>query len=451
MNIQKSKKQVWYPLYTIGDLASGIYSVTPSILLMYYMTNILGIPVALATAAAFLPKIVDLICNPIIGAISDRTSTRLGRRRPFMLFASLLILPSFALIWASPAHSSATISAYFVIGIFSVCTICFSCFVIPFFALNTEIATDYHDRTSLNSYRTMYSMIGCLLAGAGAPMIVQHFGGGKTGYAMMGIVLGATMAVATFITFITAREPARTSVINPPTLRQAWACVSVNRPYLILLSAYFLHIVGAGIAGASLAYFVTYILQRDTDFLSLLFLLYFGMSVLSIPLYVWLGRKVGKFHAYLTALSLVAIFSSAMFFLDATTPLPLLLAVATLANMHEGGIQVFTFSMLADCVRESSTPVGTSTPSAMFNGFFIAGEKLGFATGVLLGGAIFIVSGLIETTEGFVHQPQSALTGIGLSVSVVPAVLNLISSLLFIRYKTFDQRAVQADAHVALP
>jgi len=439
-----STRAVSYPLYTMGDLASGIYSVTPSILLMFYMTNVLGVSVALATIAAVVPKVVDLLSNPVIGTISDRFRSRWGRRRPFILFAAVTIMPSFALIWMSPL-AAPTASAWFVLGTFSLCTLCFGCFVIPFYALSAEIATDYHDRTSLNSIRAVYAMIGCLIAGAGAPFIVAQAGGGRHGYTVLGLVMGAIMAVAVLVTFLNAREPARAVAETVPSLRQTLSALTGNRPFFILLTAYFIHIVASGVTGAALAYFVTYVLGRNTNFISLLFLLSFGATILAIPFWTMLGRRIGKFNTFAIALLVQAVCGACYFGLGGATSMILVAIVAIAAGMAEGGIQVFAFSMMADCIQHQSTREGAVPAEALFSGLFIAGEKLGFAAGALLGGIVFSLSGLIATTEGEIAQPASAVLGVRLAASLIPAAVNLVSVGLFCFYRSFEREVAQVS------
>jgi Na+/melibiose symporter-like transporter len=435
---QGPARLVRYPLYAISDLSTGIYAVTPSILLMFYMTNILGISVGWATAASFLPKVVDVIVGPWIGALSDRSTARLGRRRVFILFGGLTILPTFLLIWTAP-FASPVLSACFIIAAFSVCAVCFSAYVVPYSALNTEVAPRYHDSTSLNSFRATYSMIGALLAGAGSPLIVQALGGGKAGYAAMAGVMGGVMMLSILVTYFFSREPQRH--VQPPRMRLAdmRRCVSDNRPFRVLLLAYFVHIVGSGTVGAGLAYFVTYQLRRDTDFLSLMFFVSFAASILAIPLFAALGKRRGKFFAYGFALCTSALFGTGYFIVGEHTPTSLLILAAALAGISEGGIQVFAFSMLIDSIRHGNASPEAPAAEALMSGLFMAGEKVGFATGVAVAGGIFYLTGLVETTEGFVPQPASAVFGIRLATSLVPVAFHLLSLAIFFAYRSFDR------------
>lgn len=441
MNKAKTSRLVKYPLYTIGDLSSGIYSVTPSILLMFYMTNILGISVGIATIAAFIPKIVDLIANPLVGSLSDRTSTRLGRRRPYIFFAGLTILPTFFLIWSAP-FTAPLMSAFFVVAVFSVFTFCYSSFLVPYCALNSEIATDYHDSTALNSYRAAYSLLGCLLAGAGAPLIVEQFGGGRDGYLAMGAAMGAIMAMSVLVTFFASREPVRPEAPARMTKGEIWLAVVNNRPFMLLLATYFLHVVGASAVSATLAYLVTYVLHRDANSLALLFFLSFSASVAAIPLFVQLGKKVGKSGAFAVALILAALATSGYLMVNGATPFWAVLALAILAGMSEGGIQVFAYSMLSDCIRHGDDRSDEVRSEAILSGIFVAGEKMGFALGALVAGGIFAFTGLVETQDGFTQQPASAIMGILLAASLVPAVLNVLALVVIWFYRSFDARIV---------
>ena len=436
---QSRKRTVWYPLYTVGDLSSGIYAVTPGILLMFYMTSVLGIPVAVATIASFVPKIVDLIAGPVIGALSDRSTSKIGRRRSYVLYGGLTILPAFTLLWASP-FTSPMWAATFVVLAFCLCSLCNTSFSVPYCALNAEITTDYHDGTVLNSYRAFYSMVGCVIAGAGAPVLVEYFGGGRSGFFAMGATMAAIMATCILVTFFSSKEPKKSHVTTVPfKLPLVLKSIYSNKPYRTLMLAYFIHVIGSGIVSASLAFFVTYQLKQGADYLSLIFLLSFGSSVLMLPLFSMLGRRRGKFTAYSTAIGFTAVAMLGYFFLDDRSKLWQVLSVAVLAGFSEGGVQAFAYSMLSDSIRYGQENDTKLNSDAMMTGVFIAAEKLGMASGAGIAGCIFLLTGLVETTSGYVHQPESALQGIRLAASIAPSVLNVIALIVFSRYAKFDR------------
>lgn len=444
MSQAKSGRLVYYPFYTMGDFAGGLFTVTPSILLIFYMTNVLGVPAELATLAAVVPKIIDLISSPLIGTLSDRTRSRLGRRRPYILFAALTTMPTFALMWYAP-FSDPVASAWFILVSFSLATLCFGCFVIPFFALNAEIATSYHDRTQLNSMRAVYAMVGCLAAGAAAPLIVGMTGGGRHGYVILGIVLGLGMSAAMLVTFFNSREPARAVDRPTPSWRQIAGALGSNRAFLFLSGAFFVTTVSAGVVTATTAYFVTYILGRGTEFLSLTFFLQFGATIVTIPLWAMLGARFGKFPLFAAALLLQAALVLAYMFLDRSTPLPLVLAPMIAIGVTVGGVQVFAFSMLGDCIHAFSGRADGLPVEAMFTGFFIAGEKLGYAVGALLAGLIFSFTGLVATTQGATTQPQSAIDGIRIAMSIIPAAVNILAAAIFYFYLPFERETVRLE------
>lgn len=436
--------RVKYPVYTMGDMASGCFAVLPAFLLMFYMTNIMGISVALATTVVLVPKLVDLVAAPLVGNLSDRTRSRLGRRRPWMLAASLLILATFPFIWIAPFRTPEH-SAYFILAMFSVCTVAVTCFAVPFLALNSELARDYSDRTTLNAYRTLYSCIGMMTAGAIAPLIVALGGGGRHGYSLMGIVIGVMMASVTMITFWSAREPVRPPIDRPPTASQSLAAISSNPSFMMLATAYFIYIAGSGLSGAVLVYFTTYILARGPELLSLIFFVSTGSSIVAIPVWTWFGERAGKLGAlmgcFVPALAAPMIFSV----VTHDSPLWLVIAAAAVSGLSAGGIQIFFFSMLADSIRHGGRRTIAIDCSALLTGFFVASEKLGFAAGALFAGLLFDISGLLTTTEGRVTQPDSAIAGIRLGVTWLPAMLSLGALIVLILYRRFDRELRDAS------
>ncbi|MDU9027489.1 MFS transporter [Pseudomonas mediterranea] len=431
---------VKYPLYTIGDLSSGIYGIGPAILLMFYMTNILGIPIAIATIAASLPKFLDLLFSPLVGSISDRTKSRYGRRRPYLLASSILMFPLFVGIWAAP-FTDPVASAWFIATMYVACSLSYTAFLVPYAALNSEIATDYNDTTALNSYRATYSMLGCLLAGAGAPMLVDVFGGGRTGYLGMGVTLAAVMSVSMLITFYNSKEPARVVDVERITFVQVYRALLKNKAFFVLTLTYVLHMTAGGVISTGLAYFVTYILLKDTSLLAGMFFLTFGASVVCIPVFLYLGKRVSK-HTIFTICLIIAILAAGLFFaLDGESSLAMIYGTGAAIGVAEGAIQAYAYAMLSDCIRH-----GDQRQGAMLTGVFIAFEKLAVALGSLIAGTIFSLSGLIETVDGTTTQPDSAISGIQISVTIVPIILNIAAIAIFYLYRNFDRFVASTDS-----
>lgn len=426
------KRLVNFPVYTIGDLSSGIYGIGPAILLMFYMTNILGIPIAIATIAASLPKFLDLLFSPLIGSWSDRTRTRMGRRRPFLLCSAILIFPLFLGIWAAP-FTDPILSAWFIGIAYIACSFCYAAFLVPYCALNSEITTTYDDNSVLNSYRASYSMTGCLLAGAGAPMLVEYFGGGRTGYAAMGISLAGIMCVSMLITFITSREPKRSVAIESLPLKEMVRAFISNKPFTVLLFTYILHMISSGVVSTSLAYFVTYVLGRDVSVIASIFFISFGVSIVTIPLFLAIGKRIGKYAVFTIAYAIAVVAGVMWGTLSNESSMSHIYTIAAFGGLAEGAIQAFAYAMLADCIRH-----GDSRQGAMLSGVFIAGEKAALAIGAAIAGSILAIAGLVETQDGSVTQPDSAISGIQFAVIIVPIIVNTLGILLFLKYRKFD-------------
>jgi sugar (glycoside-pentoside-hexuronide) transporter len=422
--------------FGLASTGNGIYTTVPGLLLMFYMTNIIGIDVKYATLAIFVPKIIDVITDPFMGSISDRTRSRWGRRRPYFLVGTVLLGPLFALLFSSPDFGDPMIGFYFVICIFILCTLAYTVFAVPYVAMSAEIPEDYHERTNLNAYRMSFVMIGILVSGALAPTVVEASGGGRDGYRTMAMVLGLIISLTWLSAFFTTahvKEPDHRHRL--PFLAQL-KMVAGNKPFLILMIAYIIQLTGIGCLTAALAYFATYILKGGGATISTIFITSNLTALIAMPVWVQVGRRIGKLNALYLCSALLATTYFCMAFFDADSSRMLFLGVVCLSGMGSGGQQLFSFSMLGDAIVHGHEDVNSSG-EAMYAGFFTASEKVGMAFGALVAGIILSTMGLLETTQGTTVQSEQALWGIRMAFSIAPACLILLSVAVLFRYRHF--------------
>src|SRR4051794_13435448 len=134
--------------YSLGSLATGAFGTVPGLLLLPYLTDSLGVAAGLAGVLVLLPKAWDVLINPVVGRISDRTVTRLGPRRPYLLGGGLALAMLFAAMFAGPFGTTSAAPWYVTVAFLASAT-AFAVFQVPYIAMPAEMTDDYAERTRL--------------------------------------------------------------------------------------------------------------------------------------------------------------------------------------------------------------------------------------------------------------------------------------------------------------
>ncbi len=412
--------------YALGGLSSGAYTTVPGLLLLPYLTDTLGVAAGLAGILVLLPKAWDVLANPVAGRISDRTRSRYGARRPYLLGGGLAVAVTFAALFAGAANGA--VGAAYVAVMFLLTATAYAFYQVPYVAMPAELTTGYTERTRLASGRIVVLSVAILACGALSPVLVDAAGGGLPGYRVMGVAVAALIALGALAAFgWTAGAPTGTVTESAGTLRAQLAAAAAHRPFARLLICFVIQAVGIGMLLAGVQYFAVQVL-RSPAANSVLFACFVGPALLVMPLWTWLGRRYGKLRGYLTASGCFALGG----ILLAGAPL-VSTAVAygctALIGVGFAGQQVFALAMLPDTVAEVADRTGRRQ-AGVFTGVWTAGETLGLALGPGLFGLLLQVTGYLPSTTGHpVEQPASAHVGILLGFSVLPAVLMLLGLL----------------------
>jgi Na+/melibiose symporter-like transporter len=215
--------------YAMGSLATGAFGTVPGLLLLPYLTDTLGIAAGLAGSLVLLPKAWDVVVNPIAGRISDRTRTRWGARRPYLLGGGLSLAVLFALIFAGffernagAAWVTAVLHAHRDgVSPFSRC---------PYVAMPAEMTESYDERTRMMTWRVALLATAILISGAVAPIVRNAAGGGIPGYRAMGIFVAVLIVFGALGAFFGTRNaPMGRVQESEPTLR-AQLAVAARTP-----------------------------------------------------------------------------------------------------------------------------------------------------------------------------------------------------------------------------
>jgi GPH family glycoside/pentoside/hexuronide:cation symporter len=200
----------------VGSLGVSILFNSYAVLLLFYLTNIVGMRVEVAGLLLTIAKLYNVVVDVPIGVLSDNTRSRWGRRRPWMLAASFLCAAVFVMMFNVPppledGASSGDTSAYVLASLLLYAT-AYSCFNVPYMAMPGEMSDSYHERTAIMSFRVVFIQFGYLIGVGAAPRIAQALGGGLEGYGVVGWLLGVAAGLAMLASFFgTARGSTRPS------------------------------------------------------------------------------------------------------------------------------------------------------------------------------------------------------------------------------------------------
>lgn len=426
--------------YALGSVGTGIYNTVPGLLLLFYMTNTLGIPASWAALAIFVPKLWDVVTDPWMGSISDRVQTRWGRRRPWLLLGGLTLPPCFALLFMTPDFGSSTAAFAWVTGFYVLCATFYTVFSIPYISMPAEMTEDYHETTTLMAYRMSALTIGVLVSGALAPMLVKSGGEGRAGYATMATVVAVVLGVAMIGTFFgTARAPQRAAPEQAVPFWRSFGEALRVRPFAILVVGYFFQHAGVGAVLAVVPYFATYVLRGDQLTLTIMFVCLVGPAFLAMPMWVAVSRRIGKKAGFIASMLLFGAFGASLW-LASPSNLVLVYLQVMLMGVGWAGTELFPFSMLPDVIAHDRETSGQPR-EGVFTGIWMALDKGSLALGALIAGLVLDGSGFIESEAGqVVEQPQSALTGILIGTALLPALAVVLSLPFVSRYALARER-----------
>jgi len=406
-------------LYGIGDTGFSLTSTLIGAYFLLFLTDVVGLRPALAGLAILIGKQWDWINDPIVGHISDRTRSRWGRRRPFLLFGFAPYALAFTMMWWRPSiETTGWLAAYYA-GAYVLYDTAATFVYMPYFALTPELTLDYDERTSLTTYRMVFSILGSLVAFIVPWMIIKAFRPENAGRVWLnGAIFAVVSALPLLLTFWGTRERPDFEAVTQPRLRDSLEAALRNRPLLYGVGVFLLTWLALNIVQSVLLYFIRYWMglegQSDT-----IFAVIFVTALAVLPFWDWASKRTSKRRAYVAGIAFWALVQIVLVLLKPGTPFLAVLSLAALAGIGVAAAHVLPWAMIPDTVEWDELRTG-ERHEGMFYSLIMLMQKA--ATGL----ALFLV-GLALDWAGYLPnsdlQPTSALTAIRVMTGPVPALL----------------------------
>ncbi len=440
--------------YGVCDFGGNLFFTATAFVLMIYLTDTMGLAAGLAGTALFIGRIWDAFYDTIIGYISDKTSTRLGRRRPYMLAGAIPLFIAMVLMFTNPAlfkeNFSQTGLFIFTVFVYILLSTAYSTVNIPYCSMTPELTDDYHERTSLSGYRFGFAAIGTL-TGAGAAWPIVGLAKDKNmGFILLGIIFGGIMMVTALITVFTTKEPAELKPAKSVGFFKTYLDVFKNGPYLLILATYILHIIALTIVSQVAAYYFEYVLaarnvmKNPQDDLTIAMLLLIGTALLFIPVSVLLSKKFGKKFVYGAGFAIFSAGLIALFMFGDKEPVSFTMIMMLIMGVGLGFLYVPPFTIVADAIEYGYLQTGERREGSFF-GIWTWGFKLGQALAALSMGWILQFMGYVK---GVLPQTPSAELGIRLLLGPISAAIFVLAIVVLCFYPITEKRYSEIQAQI---
>lgn len=431
MTTSASKLSLWQKLaYAIGDLGN---SVGPGTIIpfwySFFLTDIVRLDLRLVSLFWVIVTLWDAVNDPLFGYLSDRTRTRWGRRRPYLLFGAVPFGLSFALLWVIPSTENQMLLFAFYTVAYIIYEAAFTAVSCPYSALTPELTGDHDERTSLVTYRMAVS-IG---AGLAAPLLLglvifpMFPARDPRAYQTVGYAAGLAFIPPLLITFFGTRERAEYQTEKPLPIRESLGFIRRNSAFGSTVALRLLSWTPVVIVQAVFAYYLAYWSGMTEDETSIVQGVILAVAFLFLPLVSYLSRRYEKRQAYVISMVSWAVVMLVIFLVPRDTKIPVYI-LGALAGFGVSAAHVIPSAMTPD-VMEVDELMSGRRQEGVYSGILTFIDKLARMAALALLPLVLRWADYVQPTaaDPTPDQPVSALLALRIFVSVVPALLLIVS------------------------
>jgi GPH family glycoside/pentoside/hexuronide:cation symporter len=429
----------------LGTLPIALMFNTFNALALRYFTDYLGLAAATAGSLIALSKIYDAVTDPAMGWISDRTNTRFGKRRPYLLIGALICALSIAVIFslAKLPFGGSAIAVFLALILFATG---YTVYNVPYIAMPAEMSFTSKTRSSLMSWRVFIIGGGSLVAGALAPMIVHWAGGGAEGHSAMGLSVAAMIAASGFFTYFLLRgAPEIQFKRSAQTMswRENVRTIFSNRPFAILMAVKLFLLSAVAISASTLAFFTVWILDKDYSVLGMILFFMTGGQLIATPLWLWVYRRIGAKRTFLISAAFFAIISMTWLLADSSEALWITYGRSLLKGLGAGGVLLVGQTLLPDVIEYDRLTTALRREGVL-SGIYTTVEKVAFALATALLGVWLQVMHYVPQLDPVSDsQPASAITALHYCQSFFPSALIGIAAIFVLFYSLDEKRLIE--------
>lgn len=414
--------------FGLTDMGANFVWRSVMVFLGFFYTDVFGLKPADVAFLLLVSRLLDGVSDVAMGIAADRTQTRWGKFRPWLIWSSIPLALSAIATFTTPdfGYTGKLIYAYVT---YNLCMVCFTALAIPFNALTGVISADPDERARLTSVRFACSFSGALILQGFTTQLVEFWGGGDQalGYRINMIVFCSIATIMFFITFFMTKERVAAKPREKFNLKSSLADLYHNRAWRILFLIGVIFVTTASIKQGAILYYFTYVVGDQTLAASFMALGLFG-SLLGAGATGWLSQRWGRKPLMIGSLALMGVTSLALYWC-APDDIVAIYALGSISELAAGPIVALFFSQLADSADYAEWQTGRRATGLVYSAGSLA-IKLGGGAGA------FLVNGVLHQT-GYVAnvaQTSEALWGIKILMSVLPALIAVPGLIIYFYY-----------------
>jgi len=434
--------------YGFGDLASVLYWQTFMLYFTYFYTDVFLIPASVAATMFLVSRIWDGVNDPLMGIIADRTKTRWGKFRPYLLWLCVPFAIMGVLTFTVPDFSlnGKIIWAYVT---FILIMMLYTAINIPYTALMGVISPDSNERTSVSSIKFLFAFAAGIIVSATLLPMTKILGGGNDaqGWQYTFMIYGVAAVIFFLIAFKGTRERVLPPKSQKMSIKQDLKELVTNKPWLILLAATITFILFVAVRSSVTVHYFKYVIGQQELTLPFLGTSNYSFeamtsiyntvgqvsSLIGAVLVSWFAKKIGKKNAFYV-LFIMAIFSTGILYFLTAKQLGLIFFFQVTGSISGGPLSVLLWAMYADTADYGEWKNGRRSTGLVFSASTMS-QKFGWAFGAFVALTLMSQVGFQPNTD----QSADSIHGLRLLFSLIPATVGILSMLILIFYPLNDK------------